>query len=287
MDLKTSLKLFLFFGFCLMILSCSQNTVTSPNAISSSTLVASTKSPVPDENPLRIFWNNIGWIKTTGIEKPGPNYWNPDNVIIDDEDNLHLFIRKEGRHWSCAGITTEGSLGFGTYSFTIKNRLTLPDNVVLGFFNYPTSDIGPDKTNEIDIEITKWGNKIPFYPNLHYTVYPSQLIPNYKNWTKPFFKNFINLAGSTHVFTWMPDSVLFQSSSLDSKYSKQNVLSKFIKPRNSRILKIPQKPLRFHINLWIYNPTEKKKADQMVPSGKPDIIEVIISDFSFTPFYQD
>jgi hypothetical protein len=45
-------------------------------------------------------------------------------------------------------------MGFGRYQFWIEGRVDrLDPNVVLGLLNYPTPDVGPDATNEIDIDI--------------------------------------------------------------------------------------------------------------------------------------
>ena len=49
-------------------------------------------------------------------------------------------------------------LGFGRYQFQVIGRIDqLDPNVVLGLFKYPTPDVGPDGTNEIDIEFAQWG----------------------------------------------------------------------------------------------------------------------------------
>ena len=50
-------------------------------------------------------------------------------------------------------------------------------NIILGLFNYPNSpSIGPDGTNEIDIEFAQWGD--PNNPNrLNWVVYPPALGP--------------------------------------------------------------------------------------------------------------
>ena len=62
-------------------------------------------------------------------------------------------------------------LGFGTYQFKVIGRPDLfDDNVVLGLFNYTRPDVGPDATNEIDIEFAKWGGSQSQMGN--WAVYP-------------------------------------------------------------------------------------------------------------------
>jgi hypothetical protein len=48
--------------------------------------------------------------------------------------------------------------GFGRYEFRLLGRPDqFDDNVVLGLFNYTVPEVGPDGTNEIDIEFATWG----------------------------------------------------------------------------------------------------------------------------------
>ena len=67
-------------------------------------------------------------------------------------------------------VLTKDRSGFGRYQFWVVGRVDrLDPNVVFGLFNYPTPDIGPDGTNEIDIEFAKWGK--PEAPMGNYTVW--------------------------------------------------------------------------------------------------------------------
>ena len=104
---------------------------------------------------------------------PGPCDWKESNVFVDSAGDLHLKIARDGGSWSCAEVESVRSLGFGTYQWWVTGEIgTLDPNVVLGLFNYPPPEVGPDGTNEIDIEIAKWG--IPDAPNLNFTVWPAR-----------------------------------------------------------------------------------------------------------------
>jgi hypothetical protein len=94
------------------------------------------------------------WIVKSGINRgPGPNNWNENNVWVDQGGYLHLKLTKQGNRWYGAEVLSRDRLGFGRYQFWIVGRVDrLDPNVVFGLFNYPTPDVGPDGTNEIDIE---------------------------------------------------------------------------------------------------------------------------------------
>jgi hypothetical protein len=77
----------------------------------------------------------------------------------------------------------------------------LDDNVVLGLFNYTTPGIGPDGTNEIDIEFATWGGSQPQHGN--WTVWPAVQQVGTTATTHSYDTT---LTGdmSTHRFAWTP-----------------------------------------------------------------------------------
>jgi hypothetical protein len=88
-----------------------------------------------------------------------------------------------------------------------SRKITSPaGNVVLGLFNYPTSDVGPDGTHEIDIEFARWGNHKNRMGN--YTVWPVEKSLKQLSKSFPF-----TLADdqTTHWFIWSRESVKFRS----------------------------------------------------------------------------
>src|SRR5438876_551606 len=90
---------------------------------------------------------------------PGPNNWEPRNVWVDEKGQLHLKLTSRNGKWYAAEVHTQKRLGFGRYEFQVSGPVDKLDrNIVFGIFNYPTSDLGPDGTCEIDIEFAHWGN---------------------------------------------------------------------------------------------------------------------------------
>lgn len=119
-----------------------------------------------------IEWAGVKWHVRT--EPGGPcatRHWNTDGVWVDSAGQLHLkLIRLPSGVFSCVEVISVGRFGFGTYQFEVAGPIGAIDaNVVLGVFFYPSPDVGPDGTNEIDIEVARWGR--PDGPQVHYTAW--------------------------------------------------------------------------------------------------------------------
>jgi len=210
------------------------------------------------------------WEVREGGGGPGPNHWSADNVRVA-ADGLHLRIAVAAGQWSCAEVTLTRPLGFGTYEFELAGRPDRFDrNVVLGLFDYPTPDIGPDGTNEIDIEFAQWGDA-GNDRRLNWTVYPPSLGPAPTHRERP-----LALAGdaSTHRFEWTSGGVKFASYDGWRDAGGLSLLSKWndapARPRH----RIPQQPLPVHMNLWLFGGHAPVDGQE---------VEVVIRSFSFAP----
>ena len=216
-----------------------------------------------------IQFGGYTWTVRSGHGGPGPNAWDDQNVWLDAATNLHLKIRQRDGNWSCAEITMQKRLGFGRYQFQLIGRIDrLDDNVVLGLFNYPTSDVGRDGTHEIDIEFARWGNAQN--PMGNFTVWPVE--KERKQVTKPFP---FTLAEdqTTHRFTWTHRQVLFQSLK-GFRADDGEELSRWIYHPPEPTHSIAQQAMPVHINLWLFQGLPPKDRQEVV---------VIIRSFQFTP----
>ncbi len=218
------------------------------------------------------------WEVREGAGGPGPNAWDARNAWVDEAGQLHLKISRrasqpevgkpEAEAWSCAEVTVKNRLGFGRYQFQVAGRLDLFDpNVVLGLFNYTTPDVGPDGTNEIDIEFARWGEA--GHPGGNYTVWPALPGSTEPGLTFPLPQ----AQTSTHRFMWRSGSVRFQSLSGFRENNEGEFLRWKFEPPEPRRL-VPQHPLPLHLNLWLF----RGRAPQ---NGKE--IEIVIHSFSFKP----
>ncbi len=216
-----------------------------------------------------IQFGGFTWSVRSGRGGPGPNLWDENNVGLDSATNLHLKISQRDGNWACAEITTRQRLGFGRYEFQIASRLDdFDDNVVLGLFNYPTGDVGPDGTHEIDIEFARWGEAKN--PLGNFTVWPVE--KQLRQVTKSFVFNFAGIE-STHRFTWSPSEIVFQSLK-GLREDDQEELQQWLYRPQTPTRFITQKPTPVHLNLWLFKGRPPKNGQE---------VEVIVRAFRFTP----
>ena len=151
-------------------------------------------------------------VRASGRGGPGPNIWDDANAFVDRAGRLHLQLTNAT---NAAGDTEWHSVELATQMSRFRtipvpgdwtDRPTRP-NVVLGLFKYPTPDVAPDGTNEIDIEFAQWGRATA--NNADYVVYP-QSPPRTRADNVEFM---VALKGSytTHRILWQSTQVGFQS----------------------------------------------------------------------------
>ena len=217
-----------------------------------------------------IRFSGYDWsIRPSGFGGPGPNNWDEDNVWVEGDGSLHLRLSRRNDKWYGAEVLTKDRLGFGRYQFHLLGRVdALDPNVVVGLFNYPTADVGPDGTNEIDIEFARWGS--PEKPAGNFSVAPSRT--GLKGTTKGFP---ISLQGndSTHEFTWTTTGVRFQSFQGPADGNRSQISSWLFQASDSASY-VPQKPMPVHINLWCFRGQPPK-------NGQP--VELVVRSFTFDP----
>jgi hypothetical protein len=216
-----------------------------------------------------IEFGGYTWTVRSGRGGPGPNMWDENNAWLDTSTNLHLKISLQDGKWSCAEVTTRKRLGFGQYRFQTVGRLDcLDDNVVLGLFNYPTRDVGPDATHEIDIEFARWGDAKN--PMGNYTVWP--VVKSLKQVSKSFPFN-LTKDETTHQFVWTRDEVKFRSMQSFNDNDRVEISTWVCHPSEAARY-VSQQPMPVHLNLWLFKGLAPKNGRE---------VELIIHDFKFTP----
>ena len=215
-----------------------------------------------------LIFSGYTWEVRTGTGGPGPNHWNAANARVDAAGALHLQIRQVNGVWQCAEVFLDQRLGFGTYTFEVTGPIDRLDrNVVLGLFDYPTPDVGPDGTNEIDIEFSRWGNAAN--PIGNYTVWPAVAGLSPASHTFDFT---LSNTRTTQRFAWSSTGIGFTSfrgfTTAGTGYAHWTY-----QPSNPA-RHVPQNALPVHLNLWLF--------DGHAPSdGQP--VEIVINRFTFTP----
>lgn len=230
---------------------------------------AGAKTPDASASAHILHFSGYDWeVRSNADGGPGPNHWEAGNVSVDRQGRLHLRLSHRGGVWQCAEVTTLHSFGFGLYQFQVTGALDrLDPNVVFGLFDYPPPGAGPDGTNEIDIEYSRWGD--PAYFPASATVYPAHPGP------KPVSHPFPIPSGLTDTaqrFTRQPDAVRVQCLRGHRDDDKEEYAHWTFCPADQQ--GVPQQPLPVHINLWLMRgraPQDRKE------------VEVIVKQFSFTP----
>jgi hypothetical protein len=217
-----------------------------------------------------IYFAGRDWTVKSGDNiGPGPNHWDEGNVWIDQNGYLHLALTRRDGRWYCAQVSMTDRLGFGRYQFWVTGRIDrLDPNVVFGLFNYPTSDVGPDGTHEIDIEFARWGK--PRAPSGNYTVWPAR--KGLQSAHHPFPAE-LSGDNTTQRFVWSPASVTFQSLLGHSNDNTGQLAIWRYQPSDHASF-IGDEPMPVEMNLWLFK-------------GQPPIngkqIELVVRAFSFTP----
>lgn len=214
--------------------------------------------PAPS-GPTTIQWSGFTWHVKSHNRKigPGPNFFSAANVSVDTAtDDLRLRIARDGKKWTTAEVIADASLGYGTYTWTIRSAVAVDPNVVVGMFTW--NDDPAYAHREIDIEFARWGNAAD-PTNAQYVVQPWDAIDHDHRWTQA-----ADLAGTTHSFTWSPGRVSFRSARADGVTIASYVYAGADVP-------IPggENP---RINLWLFRgaaPTD----------GRP--VEIVFDSFAF------
>jgi hypothetical protein len=128
--------------------------------------------------------------------------YDPKNAWTDAAGALHLRIAKASTEWSCAEVSNTRSLGYGTYSFTVRDTSNLEPAGVFGIFtwDYARAD---QSFGEAAIQISRWGD--PTAKNAEYVVQPDYISANVARFMEP--------AGTlTHSLHWEPGRMSFRTT---------------------------------------------------------------------------
>lgn len=207
------------------------------------------------------------WSVRSGQGGPGPNAWSTENVWLDAAGQLHLKIALRDGKWSCAEVTLQRRLGFGTYEFEVEGPIDrFDDNVVLGIFNYPTRDVGGDATHEIDIEFARWGRAAN--PIGNYTVWPVEKALRQTTKSFPFA---LTGAVSTHRFEWKTGRVDYRSWQ-GPRTAEGAEIARWVFEPTDAAKRVSGQPMPIHFNLWLFQGRPPKDGKE---------VEVVIRSFRF------
>lgn len=248
-----------------------------------------------------IHFSGYCWQVSNDDGGPGCNYFSDSEDVVwkDDDDNLHLKIKKIDGEWHCASLETLEHLGYGTYNVEVVSDLsTLDKNVVFGMSLYEYVKYSlPD---EIDIEVTAWGEEKNSRKDsmIDYTIFKSHPNPDpsdddregYKPTQRydPYYKLQNPSNQQTFSIRWTSDTVFFKTNNgkdyAEFKYWSADP-GEFIPNASEE---------KFNLNLWLNDKDDSDDTDENCcgcsnkrgvgdpPSdGQPQ--EVVIKSFDFVP----
>src|SRR6266403_4080358 len=84
------------------------------------------------------------------------NLYDPENAWTDPSGALHMQIKEKSGRWSCAEIFLNRSLGYGTYSVTVRDTSHLEPAAVFSMFTFDEW-ASQEHFREMDVEAGGWG----------------------------------------------------------------------------------------------------------------------------------
>ncbi len=167
---------------------------------------------------------------------------------------MHLRIAYVEGKWRTAEVISTVSRGYGKYTFVIGDVPNgLAEGFILGFFTW---DDSPEQFHrEIDIEF-----RGPNLSNGAFTVQPWDGADHHQ----PFD---VVPSQGTYSFDWRPESVIFENRDVANELRDSWSYS-------GADIPIPGKE-RVRMNFWLLRGN---------PPSVSEPIEIIVNDFSFTPF---
>ena len=152
--------------------------------------------------PKTIAFSGYDWVvRQTQNDRHGMNDYDARNVWVDGEGHLHLLLTERDGRWTSADVRLTRSLGYGTYSFDVRDTSQLDPSAA--FSMYTLDPLGSDQNfRELTIDVSRWGE--PGNMNGQFVVQPETVPAN-------VFRFAIPAGLVTHSFRWEPGRVSFKA----------------------------------------------------------------------------
>src|SRR6266446_4191303 len=130
------------------------------------------------------------------------NLFDRENAWTDASGALHMQIKKKSGRWSCAEIFLNRSLGYGTYSVTVRDTSHVEPAAVFTMYTFEDS-AGEQHYREMDVEVSRWGDAAN-KNNAQYVVQPFYTPGNVFAFAAPS-------GALTYVLRWEPGHATFKT----------------------------------------------------------------------------
>ena len=170
-------------------------------------------------SPKILNFSGYEWTTSSGpiFRAASRNFFDPANVWTDERGALHLRISGSPGKWTAAEVKLTRSLGYGTYSFQLRDVSHLEPSALLTLITW--DGVGTESTRrELDVELGRWGQLEN--TNVNYVVQPYFVPANIIAFRAPpgFY---------THSFRWEPGRVMF-STVAASGYTGGRVINQHV-----------------------------------------------------------
>jgi hypothetical protein len=218
-------------------------------------------SPAVLPPPQTLNFSGYEWAISRGsIYRAGSrNVFDPANVWTDANGALHLRIADNQEKWTAAELKLTRSLGYGTYSFRVRDVSHLEPSAVLTLVSW--DGVGTEQNRrELDVEVSRWGYSNN--DNAHYVVQPYYVPANIVRFRVP--------AGTfTYAFHWEPRQVTFStaagSGNDETPLLKQHVFTSGVPAAGNESVRI---------SLYVFD-----KGQVPLKNGN----EVVVEKFEYLP----
>ncbi len=152
--------------------------------------------------PKTITFSGYEWlVRQTKNDRHGMNDYDGRNVWLDSDGHLHLLLSERDGRWTCAEVRLTHSLGYGTYSFDLRDTSQLDPSAA--FSMYTLDPLGSDQNfRELTVDVSRWGDSSNM--NGQFVVQPDTVPAN-------VFRFMIPAGLVTHSFRWEPGRVSFKT----------------------------------------------------------------------------
>lgn len=212
--------------------------------------------------PTYLKWSGYEWrIRNAATSRGGANFDDARNVWTDKDGALHLCIAQRNKDWTSAELSLPESLGYGTYSFLLRDTAGLDPAAVFSMFTWDYSANAQDSfNNEMSIEISHWGDTRS--KNAEYVVQPYYTGANVFRFAVPPGALLCSLR-------WEPGRAQFRTSSGSDTEGARLIAERTM---TSQIPTPGMETIRF--NLYVFR-------SRRTPITKP--VEVVLEKFEYLP----
>ncbi len=195
-------------------------------------------------------------VRTAASNRGGKrNPYAASNAWVDPNGALHLRVRRNADHFECAEVALTRSLGYGAYSFHVRDVSPLASDIVLEMFTWDYAGAGQNN-REMDIVVRR---RSPAKQIARFILQPYQVASNLHEFNLP-------PGPYVYSFRWAAGQIEFAATTSDRRNSPI--------AQHQFTLGVPTPGLESaRIALYLQNGPAKQPAEG----------EVVIDRFEYTP----